>query len=109
MGPQALPLPLPYLCLPAPPLLLQLIGIGIVIYQLVTEPNPDAKHELFVKPGGDSGATVESQLVAFFNVSVLHYLQMPLCMRLKSLRADMCAWGPVQWAAAETRSNAGQR
>ncbi|KAI8471654.1 MAG: transmembrane amino acid transporter protein-domain-containing protein [Monoraphidium minutum] len=45
----------------------QLIGIGIVIYQLLTEPDPDAKHAAFVKPGtGD--ATVESQFVAFFNI-----------------------------------------
>ncbi|GBF97031.1 amino acid transporter [Raphidocelis subcapitata] len=52
----------------------QLIGIAIVIYQLITEPDPDAKHSLFVKPGdgagpdGEGGATVESQLVALFNI-----------------------------------------
>lgn len=46
----------------------QVIGLGIVIFQLLTEPNPDAKHELFVEPGDGSGATVESQLVAFFNI-----------------------------------------
>lgn len=46
----------------------QLIGLGIVIFQLITEPNPDAKHELFVKPGDGSGATLESQFVAIFNI-----------------------------------------
>jgi hypothetical protein len=39
-----------------------------VIYQLITQPDPNAKHELWVQPGGESGATLESQLVAFFNI-----------------------------------------
>ncbi|KIY96818.1 amino acid transporter [Monoraphidium neglectum] len=46
----------------------QLIGLGIVIYQLISEPDPAAKHEAFVRPGGPSGATLEAQFVAFFNI-----------------------------------------
>lgn len=46
----------------------QLISIGIVIVQLINEPDPTAEHDVIVKPGGPSGATVESQTVAFFNV-----------------------------------------
>lgn len=46
----------------------QLISIGIVIYQLITEPDPKAQHEVIVTPGGPSGATVEAQAVAFFNI-----------------------------------------
>ena len=57
----------------------QLVGIGIVLWQLLTEPDPAAKTQIIVAPGGGpggagggaaagGGATLEAQFVALFNV-----------------------------------------
>jgi len=68
----------------------QLIAIGIVIYQLITEPDPDAKHDLIVKPGAESGTSLEAQLVAFFNIIFAYGGQFAFVELMTSMVRPFC-------------------
>lgn len=69
-----------------------------MIYQLITEPDPDAKHSLFVRPGdgdgpdGEGGATVEAQLVALFNIIFAYGGQFAFVELMTSMVGGGRAW-----------------